>query len=165
MDLSMSCHLCLVWVDAGVTLGPPRPTRFSKTARSCPPHGETGRNRLERPTLAIHTGRLPHDPVERAAERTQTGEPHVEADVGDVAVGPAEQVHRPFDATTLQVTVGCLSEGRSERTDEVSRGQVGDGGECRDVEMPAIRAVHGVAGSQQPAVQLLDGLAHQVTGV
>src|SRR3984893_16299758 len=114
MDLSMWRHLCVFGVDAGVTLRPPRPTRFSETARSCPPHGEARRNRLEGAALAIHTGRLPHDPVERAAERTQTGEPHVEADVGDVAVGPAEQAHRPLDASTLQVTLGCLSEGRSE---------------------------------------------------
>src|SRR6202165_2866629 len=124
MDLSMSRHLCSVGVDVVVTLGPPRSTRFSATARSCPPHREAGWNRLEGPALAIPTGRLPHEPVERAAERAQTCEPHVEADVGDVAVGPAEQVHRPFDATTLQVTVGCLSEGRSERTDEGSGGQV-----------------------------------------
>src|ERR1700730_14449639 len=136
MDLSMSCHLCWIGVDAAVTLGAPGFTRFSKTARSCPPHGEAGRNRLEGPALAIHTGRLPHDPVECAAERTQTGEPHVEADVGDVAVSPAEQVHRPFDTSPLQVTVRCLSEGRSERADEVSRGQVGNRGEGWDVELP-----------------------------
>src|SRR6202171_5687871 len=104
MDLSMSRHLCLVGVDVAATLGPPRSTRFSETARSCPSHGEAGWNRLEGPALAIHTGRLPHDPVEGAAERTQTGEPHVEADVGDVAVGPAEQVHRPFDASPLEVS-------------------------------------------------------------
>src|ERR1700686_4490602 len=101
-------------VDTSVTLGPLLPGCFSKTARSRPSHGEAGRHRLKGPSRAIRARRFAHDPAEGAAKTAQTGEPHVETDVGDLALAAAQQVHRAFDPPPLQVAVGRLAEGGSE---------------------------------------------------
>jgi len=101
-----------------------------------------------------------HDVVEGAAERAKAREPDVEADVGDAAVGLAEQEHRALDPPPLQVAVGRLPEGRAKGADEVGVRDMRDLGQARDVKRLGVGAVDGVPGPQQAAVQLLDGPGH-----
>src|SRR5438105_11233960 len=78
---------------------------FSKTARSHIGHGEAGRGDHDLGPLAV-VGRVQADDVaEGPAESAQAGEPNVQADVGDLAVGLAEHEHRPLDSSPLQVAV------------------------------------------------------------
>ena len=113
----------------------PRAAGFSKTARSRPGHreagrhgGDVGRGRGRR------VGDSPTIVAERAAERAEAAEADVEADVGDAAVGLAQQEHRPLDPPALQVAVRRLAEGRPEGADEVRLGDVRDPRQRRDVE-------------------------------
>ena len=112
-------------------------------------------------TLAVVRGRLPDDLVEHAAEGPEAREADVEADVGDAAVGLAQQEHRPFHPPPLQVAVRRLPEDGAEAPDEVGLGDMGDGGHGADVERLGVGAVHGVAGAQQAPVEVL-GLATHV---
>src|SRR3954464_7530311 len=134
--------------------------RFSKTARSHPAHREARRGVGRLRAAAVLRGRLADDAAERAAERAEAREADVEADLGDAAVGLAQQEHRALDAAALQVAVWRLAEGRAERPDEVRLRDVGDACEARHVERLGIGAVHRVAGAQHPAVGVLDGAAH-----
>ena len=91
----------------------------------------------------------------------EAGEADVEADLGDAAVGLAQQEHRPLDPAALQVAVRRLAERRPEGADEVRLGDdMRDAGQRRDVERLGVGAVHRVAGAEQAAVGLLDGAAH-----
>src|SRR5256885_819149 len=63
--------------------------------------------------------RLTEDLPERAAEGSPAGEADVEADVGDAAVGLAQQEHRALHSPPLQVTVRRFPEDGSEAADEV----------------------------------------------
>src|SRR5881409_2241522 len=88
---------------------------FSKTARSHrhPRRGDRPRGRHPDAvgrhdgsmTEAVVRRRLTDDLPERAAEGPQAGEADVEADVGDAAVGLAQQEHRALHPPPLQVTV------------------------------------------------------------
>src|SRR5438132_6413741 len=92
---------------------------FSKTARSCPGHGEAGRDGLDRSALAVDGWRLADDLLKAAAEGTQAVEANVEADVRHAAVGRPQQEHRPLDPAPLEVAVRSLAEGRAKGSDEV----------------------------------------------
>src|SRR5690348_12309737 len=92
---------------------------FSETARSRPGHREARRHRQRGPVAAVLARRHAHDRTERAAERAEAGEAHVEADLGDARVGRAQQEHRALDAPPLQVAVRRLAERRAEGADEV----------------------------------------------
>src|SRR5919206_1448450 len=67
---------------------------FFKTARSRPGHGEAGGNGPGLGITAIGRRGLADDRAEGAAERPQTGEADIEADIGDAAVRFAQQEHR-----------------------------------------------------------------------
>src|SRR5207302_1606837 len=91
------------------------------------------------------------------------GEADVEADVGDAAVGLAEQEHRALHPPPLQVTVRRLPEDGSETATEMRLGDMGHGGHGADVERLGVGAVHRVAGAQQAPIQVLDFPAHGQT--
>src|SRR2546423_13663055 len=92
---------------------------FSKTARSCPGHGEAGRDGLDRSALAVDGWRLADDLLKAAAEGTQAVEANVEADVRHPAVGRPQQEHRPLDPAPPEVAVRSPPEGRAKGSDEV----------------------------------------------
>src|SRR2546423_4098028 len=103
-----------------LTLRSRRPSRFSETARSwrhsrrksrprCR-HLEAIRRLDRRVPGAIVRRRLADDVAERPAEGAQAGKSDVEADVGDAAVGLAQQEHRALNPPPLQVTVRRLAE-------------------------------------------------------
>src|ERR1700720_2240588 len=92
---------------------------FSKTARSCPGHREAVRDRHDWSALPIGGRRLADDCLKTTAEGAQAVEAHVEADVGDAAIGRPQQEHRPLNATALEIAVWCLTERRAKRTDEM----------------------------------------------
>src|SRR5207237_4478232 len=84
---------------------------FYETAGSHIGHGEAGRGDHDLGPLAI-VGRVQADDVaEGPAEGAQAGEPNVQADVGDLAVGLAEHEHRPLDSAPLQVAVRGFAKG------------------------------------------------------
>src|SRR5881396_203135 len=114
-------------------------------------------------SLAIARRRLADDLAERPAEGPQAHEADVEADVGDAAVGFAEEEHRALYPPPLQVSVRRLSEHRAEAADEVRLGDIGHRGHGADVERQGVGAIHGVAGAQQAPVQLLGFPAHPPT--
>jgi hypothetical protein len=105
-------------------------------------------------------GRLADDVLERAAERPEAEEADVQGDLGDAAVGLAQEDHRALDAAALQVAVRRLAEGRAERAAEVRLGHQRDARGGRDVERLRVGSVHVVAGAQEAAVLLLGGRAH-----
>src|SRR5687768_15863566 len=114
-----------------------RRLRFSKTARSRPRLHEAGWNGAEvGGAPPIGRRRIAHDRGEGAAEGPEAGEPDVEADLGDAAVGLAQEEHRALDATALQIAVRRLAEGRAEYADEVRLGDDRDPRQRRDVEWP-----------------------------
>src|SRR3954452_17187057 len=93
----------VIRLNMAATLNAVRRLRFSKTARSRPGHREARRDRRGGAGAAVLAGRDADDRRERAAERAEAGEAHVEADVRDAALGRAQQEHRPLDAAALQV--------------------------------------------------------------
>src|SRR6266550_1847498 len=105
-------------------LGGRRCGGVSKTARS--PRHLRRHHRPHRPHLiavgghhrsiphAIARRRLADDLPERAAEGPPAREADVEANVGDAAVGLAQQEHRALHPPPLQVTVRRLPEGGAE---------------------------------------------------
>src|SRR5438270_4849111 len=107
-------------------LGGRRCGGVSKTARS--PRHPRRHHRPRRPhlmTVGGHHRSIPHavvrrrladDLPERAAEGPPAREADVEADVGDAAVGLAQQEHRAFHTPPLQVTVRRLPKDGSEAT-------------------------------------------------
>jgi len=97
-------------------------------------------------------GDFADDLPESAGEGAEAREAHVEADVGDAALGLAQEEHRPLDAATLEVAVRCLAEGGSEGADEVRLRDVGGPGEAWDVQRLRVAAVHRVPGAQEAAV-------------
>ena len=107
--------------------------------------------------------RLADDLPKRATERPQAVEPDVEADVGDAAIGLAQQEHRALHSAPLQVTVRRLPEDDAECADEVRLGDIGHRGHGPDIERLGVGTVHGVACAQQTPVQILDFSAHGAT--
>src|SRR5882672_8349840 len=95
---------------------------FSKTARSCPRHGEASRDGDNRSALAVAGWRLADDVTEDPAEGAQAAEAHVQADVRHAPVGRPQQKHGPFDPTALEVPVRCLAKSGAKRPDEVRLG-------------------------------------------
>ncbi len=59
----------------------------------------------------------------------------------------AQQKHGAFDASALQVAVGCFAEDALEFPDEVSARHVGHGRERGDIQWLGIPAVHPVPGA------------------
>src|SRR6267143_1776227 len=82
---------------------------FSKTAWSCPRHGEASRDGDNRSALAEAGWRLADDVTEDPAEGAQAAEAHVQADVRHAPVGRPQQEHGPFDPPALEVPVRCLA--------------------------------------------------------
>src|SRR5215212_7690220 len=115
-----------MFVSMGATLARWRRDGFSETARSRPRHRPARRHVLgaRRGVLAVLARRAADDLAERAAERPQAGEADVEADLGDAAVGVAQQRHRALDAPALQIAVRRLAERLAEGADEVRLGDV-----------------------------------------
>src|SRR5713226_8605299 len=154
-------------------LGGRRCGGVSKTARSHlhprrhhGPHGPqleaVGRHHRPMPHAVLRR-RLADDLSKRAAEGPPAGEADVEADVGDAAVGLTQEEHRPLHPPPLQVTVRRLPEDGAEAADEVSLGDMGHRGHGADVKRFGVSAVHGIAGAQQPPVELFDFPAHGST--
>src|ERR1017187_4006729 len=88
---------------------------FSKTARSCPGHGEAGRDRNDLCAPPVFRRRFTDDLVECLAEGAHAREADVQADVGDAPIRAAQQVERPFDSPALQVAVRGLPERGAKR--------------------------------------------------
>src|SRR4051812_18243107 len=147
-------------VNMAATLIDAPPVGFSKTARPRPRHREAVGDGLGVDARAVRGRRLADDGMEGAAEGPEAPEADVEADVGDAAVGLAQQEHRALDPAALEVAVGRLAERRAEGPDEVRLGDAGDPGQRGDVERLVVAAIHRVARAEQPAVPLLDGPAH-----
>src|SRR3989442_16038647 len=80
--------------------------RFSKTAGSGVGHGEACRGDHDLGPLPVVGRGQADDVAESAAERAEAGEPDVEADVRDLAVGFAQEEHSPLDPSALQGAVG-----------------------------------------------------------
>src|ERR1700687_3103747 len=135
---------------------------FSKTARSGPCRRESGGPGDDRSALPARRRCLADDVAKATAEGAETGEAHVQADVGHATVGRAQQEHGALDSAALKVPVRRLAKGRSKGSDEVRLGDARDSSEGRDVERLRVGAVHGVAGAEHPAIDLLDGAAHRV---
>src|SRR5438445_9330676 len=133
---------------------------FSKTARSCPGHGEARRDGLDRSALAVDGWRFADDLLKAAAEGAQAVEADVEADVRHAAVGRAQQEHRPLDPAALKVAVRSLAEGRAKGSDEMRLRGVRDLRQSRDVEWLGVGTIHGITGAQHPSIRLLRGAAH-----
>src|ERR1700716_328949 len=105
---------------------------FSKTARSCPCHREAGGHGDDRSALAVGSWSLADDVAEATAEGAETGEAHVQADVGHATVGCPQQKHGALDSAALKVPVRRLAKGRSKRSNEVRLGDVRDPSQARD---------------------------------
>src|SRR5438874_6757548 len=112
---------------------------------------------------AVVRWRFADDLPEHADEGSPAGEADVEADIGNGAVGLAQQEHRALHPPPLKVTERRLPEDGSEAADEVRLGDMGHRGHGADVERVGVGAVHGVAGAQQTPVQVLDFPAHGAT--
>src|ERR1700680_453165 len=134
--------------------------RFSKTARSHPCHGETRGHWSHRAAPSMRRRSLADDLSESAAEGAQAAEAHVKTNVGDIEIGPSQQIHRPLHPPALQIAVRCLAEGGPESSDEMGFGHAGDASERRDIEPLRVRAIHGVTGAEHAAVRLFDAAAH-----
>src|SRR5699024_5791322 len=99
-------------------------------------------------TSSVGRWRFADDVVEGTAERAQTGEPDIQADVGHAALRRAEQEHRPLDPTALEIAVRCLAERGTKGPDEMGFGHVDQARERRDVQWLREGAVHRVPGSK-----------------
>src|SRR4051812_47238579 len=99
-----------VMVVMGATLDRACADVFSETARSRLLAREAARHRLDRRVAAVLRRGAPDDLAERPAERAEAREAHVEADLGDAAVGLAQEEHRALDAPALEVAVRRLPE-------------------------------------------------------
>ena len=108
-------------------------------------------------------GRLADDLAERPAEGPEAGEADIEADVGDAAVGLAQEEHRALDSSPLQVPVGRLPEDGAEAAAEMRFGDMRHGGHGTDIERLGVGAVHGIAGAKEAPVHVLDFPAHRTT--
>ena len=76
------------------------------------------------------------------------------------SVGRAEQIHRPLDATTLEIAMRRLAEGRLEGADEMRLRHARDRRQLTDRERLAVAPVDGVAGPEQATVGVLDVSHH-----
>src|ERR1700719_1024426 len=132
-------------------------TVFSKTARSCPGHRETGRHGFDRAARTVGGRRFADNLLKAAAEGAQAVAADVETEGGHAAIGGTQQEHRWLDPPALEVTVRGLAEGRAKGADEVRLRNVGDGRERRNIERLCIRTVHLIPGAQHPPVRLLYG--------
>ena len=133
---------------------------FSETARSCPGHGEAGRNGKDELATPIFGRRLTDDVCERAAESAEASKPNIEADIRDTSWGLSEQEHRALHPPALKVPMRRLPEGGFEGPDEVRFRDVRHLGEIGDVKWPRIGAIDGITSPQHAAIQLLDGTGH-----
>src|SRR5437870_1893767 len=134
--------------------------RFSKTARSHPRHGEAGWGVDDLAAFAIVSRVHADDVAKGATECAETGKPDVKADVGDAALGFAQQEHGPLDAPPLQVPVRSLAKGRPKRANEVRLRNARHARQRPNVERLGVGAIDRIAGAQHPAVQLFDGACH-----
>src|SRR5437879_3844858 len=107
-------------------------------------------------------GRVHADDVAKGpAEGAETGEPDVEADVGDAAVGLAEQEHRALDPAALKITMRRLAVSRPERPYVVGLRDARHLSQRLDVQRLRIGPVDRVARAKHPAIELLDGPGHE----
>jgi hypothetical protein len=109
---------------------------------------------------AIGARRLAHDLVEGPAECSQAGEGDIETDIGDAAVGLAQEEHGALHPSPLQVAVRRFAEHVAEAATEVRRRDVGDRRDGADVERLGVCAVHRITGAQQASVEILGPAAH-----
>ena len=121
-----------------------------------------GRHDRSMPRAVARRG-LANDLAEDAAERPQAGEADVHADVGDAAVGLAQEEHRALHPPALQIPMRRLPEDGSEGADEVRLGDMRHRGHGTNIERLGVGAVHRVAGAQEAPVQILDVPAHRAT--
>src|SRR5215208_483491 len=142
-----------------------RTARFSETARSRPRAREAGRNRAEVGGAAtIGRRRLTDDRPERPAEGAEAREADVEADLAHLALGLAQEEHRPLDPPALEVAVRGLAEGGAEDPDEVRLRDVRDPSQAGDVERLCVVAIHRIPRAQHAAIGLLDRPTHAAEG-
>jgi hypothetical protein len=88
-------------------------------------------------------------PAEARGERAEAPEPDGGADLGDRAVGVAEQRRRSFEPAGQQVLVRGLAEGAPELTAEVRGGEARRACQRRDVERLAVARVDQVLRAKQ----------------
>src|SRR5574337_920307 len=139
------------------------PAHAGRHPRSGGRHLEAVR-RLDRVVaLAVVGGRLADDLAEGPAEGPQAAEADVEADLGDAPVRLPQEEQGPLHPPPLQVAMGRFAEAGPEAAAEVGLREAGHGGHGRHVERLRIGPIHGIAGAQEPAVEVLDVLAHEPT--
>src|SRR5437868_2920648 len=92
---------------------------FSKTARSGPRHGEARRHRSGLGSIAILARRSADDLAKCSAEGAKTAETNVQTDIGHAAVCFAQEKHRAFDSSPLQIAMRRFAKGRPKGTDKV----------------------------------------------
>ena len=112
---------------------------------------------------AIAGGCLAHDLAEGPAKGPETREGDVEADIGDAAVGLAQEEHGALDPSSLQVAMRRLAEHVAKAAAEVRRRDVGNRGDGAYVKRLGVAAIHGIPGAQQAPVEILGVTAHPVT--
>src|SRR5216684_9153046 len=130
---------------------------FSETARSRPGHDKARGGLNDFFASSIFAGSHVDDVAKRPAERAQTHEADLEADVRHASVGLAQHEHGALDAAPLKVSVRRLAESRPKRPDEMGLGNAGDPGQLRDVEWMGVGTVDRIARPKHPAIQLLHG--------
>src|SRR5918997_3389583 len=120
-----------------------RTARFSETARSRPRACEARRNGAKVGGAApIARRRLVDDRPERPAKGAEARKADVEADLAHLALGLAQEEHRPLNAPTLEVAMRGLAKGGAEGADEVRFRDVGNPSEAWDVERVRVVAIH-----------------------
>jgi hypothetical protein len=136
---------------------------FSKTARSRPSHHEAGGDRLNGAAPPVGRRSLTHDLVEDPAECAQAGKSHIQANVGDTSVGRAQQEHRPLDTPSLEIAVWGFGKRGTEGPDEVCLGDPRDPGQGGDVERFGVIAIHCIARTEHPAIDVFDSAAQLIS--
>src|SRR5260370_42695953 len=104
---------------SGPTLDDVARAGFSKTARTCPGHREAGRDRHDRPALAVGAWRLADNVAETPTECAQTVEADVEADGRHATAGRAQGEHGALNPPALGVPGWGVAKRRTKRSGEV----------------------------------------------
>jgi len=133
---------------------------FSEIAlfdRAGPGAHDAGWRRRERATRSMPGRRFPDQPTKRTGERADAVIPHLDRDRSDGVVRSTQQPLRPFDPSTIEVLVRCLTEGHLESAYDVRRRQVSHPREPFKVQRLGIVPIYGVAYPQHQTGRRLGG--------
>src|SRR5712692_3431919 len=100
MPLNIGESSSVLWSGMQPMLCPVLLPGFSKTARSCPGHGETIGHGKDLAARSVLGWCLADDVSKRPAERPEAAKADVQADASHAAVGLAQQEHGPLHAAS-----------------------------------------------------------------